>query len=848
MVAGARRRRESRWYIAILGTILALVAGSLVTTSLASAAPGSAVATASTPIGYGYAPLVSPQRTVDTRVGRGASRLVAGVSVAVPVGLDSWVPADAKAVVLNVTVLSAAQSGWLSLVPSGASSASGSAVNFPAGQAVPNQVIVRPGSAGAVDVTASTAADLLIDVVGYVEKDALVEPLDSARVLDTRPSAAVSAGETRQVPVAGKGGVPASGVAAVIVNLTAVSTSSGWLTAYPTGQTRPSSSTLNYAGATRAAMAVLKVGSDGSFSVYSSASTHLLVDVIGWVPQSSPAYVALNPSRLMDTRTGLGAPRARVPARGSVTLQVAGRGGVPTTGVAAVELTLAAVNPATSGYVSAAATNASGAPTSVLNFPASKTFANSLTATLDTQGRLSIYSSAQTDLLVDVVGYLPDVVRPLVLLDRPVTSGWLKSRYAGWSVPRTGGTDPEHFSVDAGVLPPGMSLTGSGVLIGTPLRQGTWTFTVLLTDGSGQRATRSYELTVQDFGAADWDVAAGDQHSCARARGGSVWCWGDNTQGQLGDGSTTSATAPVQPQGLSSGVVQVAAGGQQSCALLSTGEVSCWGQVPGPDTTTPATVDGLGAKAVHIAVGPSHACAALEDGAVSCWGAGDQGQTGTNGTGSSKPSRVTGLPSSANQVAVGAAHSCAVVMDGSVWCWGANDKGQLGDRTTTGSSTPRKMVGSVARATYVLAAGGDSTCVADASLVDCTGQNDSGQLADGTTADHLVGTRAKLGGTHLYPTLAVGTGHACAGGNSDALSCSGRNDLGQLGNGSTDASLVGVLTALPSTAVSVAVGATHTCAARPDEVWCWGDNAAGQLGTGTTAPSALPVRVVLPAA
>src|SRR6266704_2745613 len=218
---------------------------------------------------------------------------------------------------------------------------------------------------------------------------------------------------------------------------------------------------------------------------------------------------------------------------------------------------------------------------------------------------------------------------------------------------------------------------------------------------------------------------------------------------------------------------------------------------------------------------------------------------------------ATGV-SSAAAVDAGSFHTCALLQDGTVRCWGLNDSGQLGDGTTTNASTPVAVAGVGGAA--AVTGGGFHTCARfpDGTL-ECWGRNDSGQLGDPATTSFSSVTPVRVTGITTAIAVTAGGFHTCALLPDGTVRCWGENDFGQLGNGTTDPIPGSPSTFNPTpvtvsgitTAVAISAGGWHTCALlRDGTVQCWGRNTDGRLGNGTTANSSTPTTVsgITPAA
>src|SRR5271168_1233781 len=286
-------------------------------------------------------------------------------------------------------------------------------------------------------------------------------------------------------------------------------------------------------------------------------------------------------------------------------------------------------------------------------------------------------------------------------------------------------------------------------------------------------------------------ISAGYVHTCALTSAGAVKCWGDNELGELGDGTETSTTTPVDVIGLSSGVAAISAGGCHTCALTSAGAVKCWGNDAQGElgdgtttnTTTPVDVIGLSSGVTAISVGCEDACALTSAGAVKCWGYNVYGQLGDGTTtNSSEPVDVSGLSSGVAAISAGFFHTCARTSAGAVKCWGWGDSGALGDGTTANQTTPVAVSGLSSGVTAISAGQGHTCALTSAGAVKCWGANLEGQLGDGTTTIKLEPV-AVSGMSSGIAAISAGGFHTCALTSAGAVKCWGYNKEGQIGDG-----------------------------------------------------------------
>ena len=360
------------------------------------------------------------------------------------------------------------------------------------------------------------------------------------------------------------------------------------------------------------------------------------------------------------------------------------------------------------------------------------------------------------------------------------------------------------------------------------------------------------------------EIAVGGGHTCARSSAGAMQCWGRNYSGQLGDGTNTSRNLPVNVDGLGSGVTKIASGGYHTCARAAGQVLKCWGYNAtgqlGEGTTgnrnRPTNVIDPPAPVTELSLGLSHSCVRGSANVLHCWGESDYGKLGRFQPGnvwhSGAPGRVTGLESPAVALSMYDASSCAVTDTGGARCWGGNYYGQLGNgaQFTGGSNIdyagPERVV-SLDSGVRDVAMGLHHACAAKTDgSVWCWGRNDYNQLADGTTVTRI--TPVQVAGIDDAVTLAAGENFTCMLSSGGGVRCWGRNQVGQLGDGSLEdrgqpVDVVG----LGEGVIALSAGEVHVCALMDEShgatVQCWGEGAYGRIGDGTTTDRYLPTPI-----
>ncbi len=352
-------------------------------------------------------------------------------------------------------------------------------------------------------------------------------------------------------------------------------------------------------------------------------------------------------------------------------------------------------------------------------------------------------------------------------------------------------------------------------------------------------------------------IYASGGHTCGLDVTGSVWCWGHNQYGELGNGGMQDSASPQRVQGLPVGMRVLAAGPGHNCALTASGAGRCWGQNGAgqlgngtqTDESSPVETSQLSGMVRDISVGLEHTCVLNAVGGVRCWGANTSGQLGVDGLQASlSPVEVTGLGSGVSALSSGWQHTCLLTLAGGVKCWGKNAHGQLGNGTTVDSRVPVDVSG-LNFGVKAISAGAEHTCALTAlGAVKCWGRNTSGELGNGSNLDSALAQDVSGLSAGARSVAAGGdatAAHSCAVTVSGAVVCWGSNDSGQLGDGTTSSSNVPVtVQGLTYGMRAVTTGGRHACAlSAVGGMVCWGDNQFGQLGDGSTQSSLKPVEV-----
>ncbi|MBZ0220867.1 MAG: hypothetical protein K8I01_10605 [Candidatus Methylomirabilis sp.] len=380
----------------------------------------------------------------------------------------------------------------------------------------------------------------------------------------------------------------------------------------------------------------------------------------------------------------------------------------------------------------------------------------------------------------------------------------------------------------------------------TMLPFGEYCYTVRAYDAAGNASQSSLSICTTLSPQTLTAINAGFWHSIALKLDGTVWSWGYNFNGELGNGTNADSNIPVQASGLT-GVAAIAGGNRYTIALMADGTVWAWGDNyigqlgngTNADSNIPVQVSGL-TGVTAIAGGNTHTIALKSDGTVWTWGQNGHGQLG-NGTNADSyiPVQVSGL-TGVTAIAAGSDHTIALKSDGTVWTWGYNFNGELGNGTNVSSSIPVQVSGLTG--VTAIAGGYNQTIALKSDGTLWTWGVSFYGLGNGTDVSSSI--PVQVSGLTGVAAIARGYDHTIALKVDGTVWSWGGNGHGQLGNGTDVSSSIPVQVSGFTGVTAIAAGYHHTIALKSDgTLWAWGANYFGQLGNGTDVGSNIPVQV-----
>ncbi|NLB62428.1 MAG: hypothetical protein GX802_08480, partial [Clostridiales bacterium] len=331
-------------------------------------------------------------------------------------------------------------------------------------------------------------------------------------------------------------------------------------------------------------------------------------------------------------------------------------------------------------------------------------------------------------------------------------------------------------------------------------------------------------------------ISAGIYHSMAIKTDGTLWTWGSNDYGQLGNGNNANSSIPIK---IMDNVTHISAGGYHSMAIKTDGSLWAWGrdgygQLGSGNNTNSNIPIKVMDNVAYVSAGQYHSMAIKTDGSLWTWGFNGAGHLGKGSSGSTTSSKIPKkIMDNVVYDSAGGNHSMAIKTDGSLWTWGSNDCGQLGNGSTTYSRTPIKIMDNVAH----ISAGEHSIAIKTDGSLWVWGNNKYGQLGNGSTTDSHI--PIKIMNSVAY--ISAGSWHSMVIKTDGSLWTWGSNGTGQLGNGNTGSTTP---IKIMENVAYISAGNAHSMAIKTDgSLWTWGYNWDGQLGNGSTTSSDVPIEI-----
>ena len=366
----------------------------------------------------------------------------------------------------------------------------------------------------------------------------------------------------------------------------------------------------------------------------------------------------------------------------------------------------------------------------------------------------------------------------------------------------------------------------------------------------------SLVLVIASVPAYSETLAAGEDHTCVLKSNGAAYCWGDNSVGQLGDGSTESSMTPVAVSG-DLRFKSISVDWDHTCGVTDDNDAYCWGRGRygrlGNDSSEnsmiPVAVSG-GLSFESVNSGFAHTCGITTDGDAFCWGRNEDGILGNNSMqGSLVPVPVSG-GLSFGSINAGSATTCGITKSGDAYCWGASDFGSLLGQGSDldGKIAPGLVAGELSFKPNSISVGLDHVCaISTADEAVCWGRGRYGKLGIGS-ADAIgvienLRIPRKVKGNVSFTLITTGIFQTCAIATDGKAYCWGRNASGQLGDDSTTMRVEPVAVSANLEFRELSIGKDHTCGiSSDDEVYCWGNGNAGKLGTRSSDNQLTPTK------